>query len=341
MGVNTATDMKLNEQHDGWWRALPFKYEAVRVYQDRRPQGFRFSPFIINIEATLSGKAILVCGEADSLELATAKAISELIERSSLLSFSKQNREVETSNGWAAHPERTSADLAAMLELVERDSVLKHWYSSTPFYQIDSDSFPSKLKGWMTEEISHSEFPQITLLISGLGLGPSVTCLLTNQAGYGVSGHSTKTELASAVESAIAEACRSAHHSVRKFFLSDTLNLRNGISGTRVNPGAHGVYYAHQEPFPQWMFGEVVSWETSLKLWADHFLQLSSLIPTFQLIHTLKNPIFVTYAKHHNCLPLWWGPTNSEALLSTLKSTMPLRKLLQGREINMKPHIVA
>lgn len=341
MGVNTAIDTRLNGQHDCWWQALPFNYQSVRVYQDRRPQGFRFSPFIINIEAVLSEKAILVCGEADSLELATAKAISELIERSSLLNFSRQNKEIETSNGWAAHPERTAADLAAILELVERDSVLKHWYSSTPFRQIESSSFPLKLKKWIKEELSQSEFPRLTLLISGLGLGPSVTCLLTNESGFGVSGHSSKVELASAVESAIAEACRGAHNYIRKSYLSDTLALRNGKSSVRVSPGAHSVYYAHQEPFPEWMFGEPTSWKDSCDLWDDHVSRLSSLLPAFDLIHTLEEPVSVAFAKHQDCLPLIWGPTDSVHLRSTLKSTTPLGKLLKGREINMKPHIVA
>lgn len=341
MGVNTATDIRPNEQHDGWWRALPFKYDSIRLYQDRRPQGFRFSPFIINIEAVLSGNNILVCGEADSLELATAKAISELVERSSLLTFSKKNKDVETSNGWAAHPEKSTAELNAIYELIERDAVLKHWYSSTPFYRIDSSTLPLKIKAWIAKELSQSEFSNLELLVSHLGLGPSLTCLLTNKDGYGVSGHSARSNLASAVDSAIAEACRSAHHSIRKSFFSDTLILRNGDSNIRVNPGAHGVYYAYQEPFPRWIFGEVKDWEQVAGLWNDHASRLSSLFPTFRLTQTLNNPVSVIFAKNQNCLPLTWGPTDSVLLRSMLKDKMPLGKLLMEGKINMKPHIVA
>ena len=320
---------------------MPFQYESVRLYPDQRPLGFQFSPFIVNIEAHLSNSHILACGEADTQELATAKAVSELIERSMLLSWSKIDSTIKTSNGWAAHPDQASSQDNAIFELVERDVVLIHRYATTSLYEVSSEVLPDKFKKWLENDLSQSEFPRLRVLISRLGLGPSVTCLLMNDQGYGVSGHSAGNSLEAALESALAEACRSAHHSIVRSFFHDTTILRDGLSSSRVAPGAHGVYYSYHEPFPEWLFGKSLTWDQGLRFWRDHNAQLRSRFPEFRLVETLKTPVFVTFAEHSDCLPLLWGPTTAVTSKTILNAMMSLGKLSRDGRLNMKPHIVA
>ena len=113
---------------------LPFNYRSSRRELGRRPIGFRFSKYIINLTAQFDRFEVVVCGEDDCLEIAEAKAYSELVERSMLVALNKMSGEtIETnftnSNGWAAHPDRHQAELNSIFELIERDAVLSHWYS--------------------------------------------------------------------------------------------------------------------------------------------------------------------------------------------------------------------
>ena len=62
-----------------WWEQLPFPYGSCTVTEGSRPEGFRFHPHIINIEAELYGRKFLVCGEDESKELAMTKAVAELL----------------------------------------------------------------------------------------------------------------------------------------------------------------------------------------------------------------------------------------------------------------------
>lgn len=341
MKANEALDIKKPSQANAWWELIPFNYENIRLYPSTRPQGFRFEPHIINIAANFNGTDLVVCGEAETLELAHAKAISELIERSSLIQYAETNSEIQTSNGWAAHPESDIAEANAIYELIERDAVLKHWYSYTPYSCIDINTMPLQFQSWASEELAHSEFPKFRILVSNLGIGPSVSCLLMNDAGFGVSGHCSKKDLASAIKGAIAEACRSAHHSIQKSYFSDTVALAKGSSEKRINPGAHSVYYAYQEPFPSWMFGQTLTWQQSLNIWDEHQSRLHSDLSVFELTKVLEEPISVVFATHKDCLPLLWGPTNFEILESIFEDSMTLKEISKDGKVNLKPHIVA
>ena len=58
--------------------------DSIEVSEAHRPFGFRFCNYIVNIEAELRGQKVLVTGEANTPDLALAKAQSELIERIAL-----------------------------------------------------------------------------------------------------------------------------------------------------------------------------------------------------------------------------------------------------------------
>ncbi|MGE3263228.1 MAG: YcaO-like family protein [Bacteriovoracia bacterium] len=325
-----------------WWESLPFGFRDVRVSRGTRPAGFRFSKFIINIEASLDGMEVRACGEAKTEDLAMTKAIMELIERASLMRWHKglNHENLGTSNGWAAHETLPQARTGAILELVERDAVLAQWYLSVPFLEITPSEWPQSILHWVRNELSQSEFPEMKLLISTEGLGPSVTCLFLNAAGYGVSGHSTKTELQDSIESAIAETCRAAHHALRRSFWNDSQILLRREERVRVQPGAHAVYYAHHEPFPAWMFGPATSWLEAEQSWNERLDLLRSEASDFKFHQALEHPVIAGFATHERAFELAWGSTDIQKVLKQAEKRN-FSVSMKERTLNTQPHIVS
>jgi hypothetical protein len=314
------------------FRDLPFSYELLQSETGRRPVGFRFSQHIVNIKARIKGQELIVCGEADCREVAEAKAFSELIERSALLDYG-----ADTSNGWAAHPNKTLAKSNAILELVERDAVLLQWYSSTPFLEIQADSLPEKIRKWASEELSRSEFPDLRILLSTQGLGPSITCLLMNKDGFGVSAHATRFTLVDSIDSAIAEACRAAHSTLRREYWKDSIKLRDGLPGM-VDPGTHAVYYAYHEKFPDWMFGQRMYGGEADRYWQAKIRSVSSNLNVFIYQSVLDSPLYVGFAKHPQAFALEWRSTDRASVARTEAAK---RLNLKTETIYGKPHIVS
>lgn len=267
----------------------PFRYDSLSIEKGHRPVGFRFFQHIINIKASIGNREMVVTGEANSLELAHAKARSELIERSALISFA-DDTQAETSNGWAAHPSKAQTTLNAVFELVERDAVLSQWYSATPFLQVPTTELPTDLQHWATDELSRSEYPELLVLLSSQGLGPSVSCILKNANGFGVSGHATRATLRESIESALAEACRAAHATLRREYWGDTLKLKRGELGP-ANPGAHSVYYAYHEPFPNWMFGAPLAWAEANNVWKTKTTAINRQVGEFKFQTILESDL--------------------------------------------------
>lgn len=323
-------------QKTEWWQSLPFPIEACAVSSGTRPEGFRFHTNIVNIEAVLNGKTMLVCGEHNCPELAMTKAVAELIERATLWKWNKANvKNIKSSNGWAAHQSIEQATKAAVFELIERDAVLAQWYSATPFLEIDPSDLPFHTRKWRDEELRKSEFPIMRILISTKGIGPSVTCVFMNKEGNGVASHATREFLSQAIESAIAEACRAAHLYLRKAFWEDTLSIRHGKK-QKIDPGAHSVYYAYHEALPNWMFGDIVSWTSASQYWETSLEQIS--FEEFKFQKVLEDPLIVGFAEHPQAFKLEWGPTdiNSISKMAASRRLSPTKT-----EWNLNPHIIS
>lgn len=332
----TGAASKRNQTNDStdWWSDLPFDLQNVKVTSGSRPIGFRFSPFIFNIEANLGGNEIVACGEDSSAELAMTKAMAELTERSAMMSWSNQaTKKYRTSSGWAAHDSKVSCRQSAILELIERDAVLVQWYSAKPFIEIESTTLPQSIRNWIKDELYQSEYPNLRLLISTEGIGPSVSCLLMDKNGYGVSGHATKATLLDSIESAIAETCRAAHLAIRKSFWEDSVLLKNSIAG-RIDPGTHAVYYAYHEAFPQWMFGKVVEWNSANQIWHRKMMEVD--MDSFHFEAVLEDPFFVGVASHPQILEVSWGSTNEAEITNKMKG-----RISRLDNLNLKPHIVS
>ena len=316
-------------------RAFPFSYQSLEIKSGSRPIGFRFSKSITDITAVLNGQKILVCGEDENHGISFDKAHSELAERSALLTYG-MSFGAKTSNGWAAHPDRDHTRANAIYEIIERDAVLAQWYSSTSFLEIPKEEMPIDIQQWASVELHRSEFPILKLLVSTMGIGPSVTCILMNEKGFGVSAHATKESLSKSIESAIAEACRAAHLSLRRSFWKDSLKLKDG-SHDFVDPSAHSLFYAYHEKFPEWMFGNFQSYKWLKKDWTLR-LEAALADKRFQFTQVMEQPVCVGFAQHPLAFELRWQFTN----LKLVSMEMAFHRLnLTKEEINTKPHIVS
>lgn len=314
----------------------PFVYDSIRLEAGRRPTAFRFAKHILNITAKLNQHEFIVCGEADDLELAKAKVFSELMERSALIVYGA-NYQAINSNGWAAHPDGTQARLNAIYEVVERDAVLAQWYSATPFLELEQSQWPLEIQHWTKSELAASEFPQMRILFSALGLGPAITVLFINENGFGVSAHATKETLTESIKSAITEACRPAHASIRREHWKDSLKLKIG-QGDPVAADAHAVYYAYHEPFPKWIFGEKINWNIALEKWEEKITILKQIENQFEFTEIMEEPISVGFAKHPESFQLSWGCTNADWVASQAGWK---RLGIDTKKINKQVHIVS
>lgn len=310
-----------------------FPYDSISIEVSPRPAGFQFYRYAINIVAQLAGRKFVATGEADTFDLAKIKAHSELAERSALIT-SPIAANATTSNGWAAHPNESQTKLNAVFELVERDAVLAQWYSKTPFFRLSATEFPITLQKWIATELSISEYPELVLLLSTEGLGPSVSCILRNAKGFGVSGHATRATLTDSIDGALAEGCRAAHASIRREYWGDTLKLKRKDDGW-VEPGAHSVFYAYHEPFPNWINGKELSWNFANALWDTRINELTQNIDDFQFECVLKSPLFIGFAKHPLAFDLCWGSTTDEVANSMGAKRMGLKF------VNKETHVVS
>lgn len=314
---------------------FPFIYDSFQIYNGSRPIGFRYSKYITEISAQLCSNQIIVCGESALQTADFDKAISELIERSALITYGAQFG-AKTSNGWAAHPDQNQARINAILEIVERDAVLAHWYSQTPFIEIPREEFPLDIQAWIQVELFQSEFPILRLLFSTMGIGPSVTCVLMNKSGFGVSGHATKETISGSISSAVGEACRAAHASIRRSHWKDTMRLKLGEAGP-VDPSTHALYYAYHENFPDWMFGPQQSYLDVKNNW---YLKLQECLSDshFYYHKVMSSPLYVGFVTHPKTFDLRWETTDPQSVASELGFK---RLKIKPEAINCLPHIVS
>jgi ribosomal protein S12 methylthiotransferase accessory factor YcaO len=245
---------------------------------------------------------------------------------------------LENSNGWAAHIEKTDSENAAISELVERDAVLAHWYTCTPFSELNLNTIPL-IKQWADKELINSEFPQLRILISSIGFAPTVTVLLANSDNYGVAGHSAKSNLFEAIESAIGEATRAAHLTLRRAYFSESKNIfiGNNTSNKNVDSGVHAVFYAYHTPFPNWMFGTKINLEEAKHLyqqaWTKFYFYQNS---KFHVQTVMDYPLFVSFAARADIIPLRWGITDTQRI----EEIRTLERFKNYKIINTDIHIV-
>ncbi len=95
----------------------------VARYEDNAGLG------LSHVELSVTEPEIIGTGSAETLDLATRKAISEFTERA-VYHYYKKNLGLRSSNGLAAHATADLATSAAIKELVERDAFFCCWLLS-------------------------------------------------------------------------------------------------------------------------------------------------------------------------------------------------------------------
>lgn len=203
-----------------------------------------------------------------------------------------------SSNGVAAHTEREEAILSGVLELVERDALMVHWFSKKPVRSISHKLIPPSISG------RHSMFTksgvEIKFLDISLDTVHVILCLFRSDDGrpYLASGAAAALSLEGAMIKAYNEA---------EFMFLSWRNMRYGPIDPKdvASVKDHGRVYIdpsyHEEL--QWLLGaEERVGESRADLTPEQLLQD-------------VDPYVVEIAKPSDEVPLWVVRVISESLL--------------------------
>lgn len=306
--------------------------KVLKTTKSIRPLGFRFSKYSFVTEVAAGEHVGTGYGEAESKLVALQKSIAEGVERAIFLAFTSSLWKTSNSNGWAAHLSRRSAFSSALDELLERDAVLVHWLTESPFTEIMPATWPAWLQSWAKSELSQAErFRRLRILKSHLGHIPTVTTVLMDSDGFGVVSHSAGRRFNTALSRALAETCRIAH------FILEQRNT--SIEEVNLNtPTGHSLFYVQAQPLPSWVFGQKSDWRTCINEWNNARAAFCprQLKPKFHQI--ISHPLVVGYTTSPLVQNLYFGTTES----AHLKANLNLKRLHTVRSgyLNPMPHFI-
>ena len=197
---------------------------------------------------------------------ATQKAVSEAFERTIYLNCKGGEHGTDTSNGWACHFSEENVKENALEELLERDALLVHWLKKSPFLELDPNEFPQWLEKWIKQELTHSSYPLLRVLVSHEGYRSTSIVILSNDSGKGVIAHAAKSNLHQSIAHAIAEACRIADSD--KSDLSRARSLSTRDETIIYTPMDHSKLYSNVRPLPEWVVNtSPIKMKECLNLW--------------------------------------------------------------------------
>lgn len=209
------------------------------------------------------------------------------------------------------------------------------WFRSAPLVEIEPLQLPFHINWWKWSELARSEFPQLSIMITTEGYFPAVVVLLKNQNGNGIVGTASSTNLARAIDSAMAEACRSAHHFVRGTFFKQVDDLLNR-NVSSVRPGAHAVLYAKGPRLPDWFISpsSKIEWRQASDLFDSSSLTFAIQEAAIEFSDIAYGDRFVVKAHSDRLQKVFWGlaPENSRLNFERINRTL--------NSINQLPHLV-
>lgn len=306
---------------------------SVRILETSkalRPDGLRFSKYSYETTAELNGHSGYGYGEAETELLAIQKSIAEAIERAVFKYHFKTVGTQKNSNGWAAHLTPEKARHSALNELLERDAVLTHWLTKTPFTEINPETFPKGIREWRLKKqrMTHSHFPILKAGVTTLGRLPVVSTILMNSSGNGVISHAVAPTLDAAFEKALIETCRIGEIAL------------NANEETTDLIAAHVLQYAKKEPLPVWLLQNQTVWKQVSRDWKEKFnsFDAENFPHTFHVI--ASGPITVGYCTSPEIQNLFFGSTD-KAAANGLINWDRINQVTKGRVINTALHCVA
>ena len=271
-------------------------------------------------------------GESKYRPLAIQKAISEAVERISYLILKRTKFGTANSNGFAAHITPEAARTSALMEVLERDAVLVHWLTQTPLTVLSESTWPRWLRN-ISRKIASGRYPHLKIMTSHLGYIPTVTAMITDHNGSGVTSHAYGANLEEATMRALRETFRIANMALAYIEDDDLVIEQN-------TPTAHAMAYAFGEGLPKWIPGSHEDWSVEESNWAlDSFQKLSNKIDaSFTDIDV--GCLQVAICRSSVVQNLFFSST-SEALYANQINFNRLRGIADPEAINSRIHFVA
>lgn len=269
-------------------------------------------------------------GADDSEALAMQKGISEAVERFTFHALHETDRfKSTTTNGWSAHVRLNDAVSGAIGELRERDAILVHWLTATPFTRLRQ--LPGRFRTF-GERLRASETKQnlYEVLVSHLGTVPVVMTLLRDERGFGVAGHASAPTLEEALVKSACEASR-----IAAYLYMDAHGTEDGEGLSE--PFDHSLYYARHMPIPDWMWsGDEKSFDEVRRQW----LRPAGDDSKFSFESLRVGPLWVVKAVGPHLQDLFFGPTEN-AIEAGLINRTRLAQLGRSLDsLNLAPHVI-
>ncbi|MGE4107755.1 MAG: YcaO-like family protein [Bacteriovoracia bacterium] len=312
----------------------PLTFKITASSPAKRMQGYRFNRHSIMTKIEAEGEVVASgYGESDFELLALQKSISEAVERCVFKLAKKLNPDLRSSSGWAAHLTPQKARAAAQTELLERDSILLHWLSQTPFLEIAAHTLPKDLIEWASKELSLApRFNQLRILTSTLGTAPSVVTILQDKDGFAFSSQASSSSLRGAIERALAEVCRIADFAEQGFISPPDLDKPS-------SPEGHSVYYAYHSKLPTWLFGNSILFSAASRNWNERSRALKNKLPKSSFSDFQFGPLFVAHCASKEVQDLFFGSAEAAASRGWINFEH-LEKVCGGRALCSLPHFV-
>ena len=251
-------------------------------------------------------------------EQAYLKAIVEYFERLAFFN-NEQQFNLKSSNGIASHKVKVLAKNSAIDELIERDAFLIHWYSNSPFVQLELNVQQIRMNNTLIKKNLELKIGK-----TYLGLRETTACFLIDHSTGGFalglsSGRGSKDS-----EKAVLEAL------INYFFGNlgqsreeQLQNISNSTFSTLTN---HRAYWLYKESMPTWVF------DKSGQL--SHLNQIRN-HRDFECSLIEKSPFFTYLCKNDNLLSLNVGLISERNI--ALLTKMGLKVISGSTEIHPIP----
>jgi ribosomal protein S5 len=335
MFTAVLSSRKFTKFFDGVELKLPDgKIIKIKIESHRKRKnvdGFRFSKFSFLTKAVSDHGAVgFGFGEGENELLTFQKSIAESIERVVYTSI-KPFFGLKSSNGWAAHLTEKKATSSALNELLERDAVLVHWLTATPFLEIAPETYPLWLKTWCAKELSLSKnFNRLRLLVTHVGHFPVVQSVIANEKGFAFVSHGASRSIDTAIYRALAETCRIASIAEVE---SHTIGFSQESAAT---PWDHALAYTTTH-LPEWTFGEKISYSAAKNKVAQSKSNFSELESNFNTYSC--GDLFIAQCDSEKVQKLFFG-RGDFALKNGLINFDRLKEVNPAFVLNELPHCV-
>lgn len=208
------------------------------------------------------------------------------------------------SSGVAAHTNERQAKRRAVYELIERDAIMRHWFSKEPLPAFDNSTLNFHHQKRI-RSIEEAGFDTRLIDMGEIAGVPTVNVMIKNidnRFPYFTSGCSSAFTYGEAVEKAIDEAELGL-----RYALMDQNRYHNLTPDNVKSPSEHGNYYLE----PKNKHAIAWMWNGVVKPYDEHLLKNIDIISQYNPIHVQLSlegdPLYVTRAIIPELVPISFG----------------------------------